>query len=98
MRVSEFQNLAEPAHQMPKEVPVPKLFCYRCGVKGKVVQIHETVPTPRGRLDMPHFRCRSCLNTWYDQADVLAYVFALSSPPSEEQAMVRKVEQLPAKK
>jgi len=80
---------------MAKEVLVRDLWCYRCGKKGRVVQIHETVPTSRGRLDMPHFRCKSCLNTWYDQADVLAYVFALTSGPVEEGAIARKIAQLP---
>lgn len=82
---------------MPKEVPARQLWCYRCGKKGRVVQIHETVRTPRGRLDMPRFQCKSCLNQWYEHADVIAYVYALNSPAAEEQAIAEKIEELPRK-
>jgi hypothetical protein len=61
-----------------KENTVPGLYCPRCGKKGFTVQVHEGIMTPRGKLDFPHYRCGKCLQMWYEQADVLAYVFATS--------------------
>jgi len=61
-----------------KQNAVPGLWCPRCGKKGCIVQFHEAIMTPRGKLDFPHYRCSKCLQMWYEQADVLAYVFATS--------------------
>jgi len=62
-----------------KEIHVPHLFCFRCGKQGQVYQIHESVMTPRGKLDMPWFKCHNCFERWFEYADMLAYVFAMSA-------------------
>jgi hypothetical protein len=64
---------------MPREILIPYLFCFRCGKQGMVYQTHESVRTPRGKLDMPHYRCHNCNQMWFEYHDTLAYVFASSS-------------------
>ena len=61
---------------MSREAHVPHLYCFRCGKQGMVYQIHESVMTPRGKLDMPHFKCHNCFQMWFEYHDTLAYVFA----------------------
>jgi len=62
-----------------KEVHVPHLYCFRCGKQGMVYQTQESVQTPRGRLELPWYKCRNCFERWFEYADCLAYVFAVST-------------------
>jgi hypothetical protein len=35
--------------------------------------------TPRGRLEMPWYKCHNCFERWFEYADTLAYVYAAST-------------------
>jgi len=77
-----------------KQNAVPGLYCPRCGKKGFIVQVHEGIMTPRGKLDFPHYKCGKCLQMWYEYHDTLAYVFASTGQRSTEPEISKAIQKL----